>query len=157
VRRLYANLEERGQDADPEVRAISQGEEALRLMGKLYGPHASGSKKHHRDLTHNPIAEILEAFGWKVVDTSAVGPDVPGFPDMVIGQGGITDMVQAKTGDEPFTPAEAKFHAGWRGRPIVVLRSKEETIEWARRERHERRQQSAHVTQKQLGPCVHRG
>jgi len=86
------------------------------MMGKLYGNHTSGSKKHHRDLTHKPIAEVLQAFGWTVIDTSAVGPTVPGFPDMVIGQGGITDMVQAKTGNEPLTTAEAKFHRTWRGR-----------------------------------------
>jgi hypothetical protein len=128
-------------------------------MGKLHGPHASGSKKHHRDLTHKPIAEILEAFGWKVIDTSAVGPEVPGFPDMVIGQGGITDMVQAKTGNEPFTPAEATFHAEWRGRPIVVLRSTEEAITWARTERHARRQQSAREAQERIriAPAAQKG
>ena len=116
-------------------------------MGRLYGPHASATKRHHRDLTHNPIAEVLEAFGWTVVDTSAVGALVPGYPDMAIGQGGINDYVQAKSGNEPLTASEAKFHAAWRGRPIVVLRSKEHAETWARKERHKRRQDSAREAQ----------
>ena len=108
-------------------------------MGKLSGLYSSSTKKHHRDLTHKPITEVLEAFGWQMTDTSAVGPLVPGFPDAVGGQGGITDMFQFKTGNEPLTTAEAEFHAEWRGRPIVILRSTSETESWARRERHERR------------------
>lgn len=111
-------------------------------MGKLHGPHLSGSKRHHRDTTHKPIARVLEEFGWKVIDMSAVGALVPGYPDMTIGQGGITDHIQAKTGDEPLTEAEAKFHEAWRGRPIVILRSTSEAEAWARRERHERRRQN---------------
>ena len=111
-------------------------------MGKLYPGHASGRKRHHRDLTHKPITSILEAFGWKMTDTSAVGPLVPGFPDAVGGQGGITDMFQFKTGDEPLSESEEKFHREWRGRPIVILRSTSEAEEWARRERHARREDS---------------
>jgi hypothetical protein len=98
---------------------------------------------------------VLEAFGWVVVDTSAIGPQVPGFPDMMIGLGGVTDLVQAKTGDKaPFTPAELEFAKNWRGRPIVNLTSKEAAIEWATRARHERRRQGE---TKALAPCVHRG
>lgn len=109
-------------------------------MGRLHGAHSSSSKRHHRDTTHNPIAEVLQAFGWVVIDTSAVGPQVPGFPDMMIGLGGVTDLVQAKTGeDAPFTPAEIEFAKNWRGKPIVNLPSKAAAIEWATRARLERR------------------
>jgi hypothetical protein len=122
-------------------------------MGRMHGPHLSGTKKHHRDTTHRPIAAVLEAFGWTVVDMSAVGALVPGYPDMTIGQGGITDHVQAKTGNEPLSPAEEAFHRAWRGRPIVILRSTSEAESWARRERHERSRQSE---AKALSACVHR-
>jgi hypothetical protein len=112
-------------------------------VGRLTGAHSSSTKRHHRDTTHHPIAEVLEAFGWKVIDTSAVGPLVPGFPDMTIGLGGITDLVQAKTGDKaPYTDAELEFAENWRGRPIVNLPSKQAAIEWATRERHERRRRA---------------
>ena len=121
-------------------------------MGRLHGPHASGTKRHHRDMTHKPITSILETFGWKMTDTSAVGPLVPGFPDAVGGQGGITDMFQFKTGNEPLSPAEDRFHREWRGRPIVILRSTTEAEAWARRERHERRRQS----EKRALECAHR-
>ena len=109
-------------------------------MGRLRGPHASSSKRHHRDTTHNPIAEVLQAFGWVVIDTSAIGPQVPGFPDMMIGLGGVTDLIQAKTGARaPFTPAELDFAKNWRGRAIVNLASKGAAIEWATKARLERR------------------
>lgn len=121
-----------------------------RDMGKLYGNHTSATKKHHRDLTHHPITEVLEAFGWKMIDTSAVGPLVPGFPDAVGGHGGITDMFQFKTGNEPLTAAEEEFHRQWRGRHIVILRSTSEAQSWARSERHARRQQTAREAQQRV-------
>ena len=125
-------------------------------MGRLTGPHSSYRKLHHRDTTHKPIAEVLESFGWTVIDTSAIGPQVPGFPDMMIGLGGVTDLVQAKTGeDASFTPAEIEFAKNWRGRPIVNLVSTAAAIEWATRTRHERHRQSA--LKAALAPCVHRG
>jgi len=119
-------------------------------MGRMRGPHTSGSKMHHRDSTHKPIAAALQACGWWVVDTSAVGAVVPGFPDMVIGQGGITDMVQAKSGeDADFTDAEIEFARTWRGRPILNFSSVKEATDWAVRERHDRRSASA-VAQRML-------
>ena len=100
----------------------------------------SGYRKHHRDATHAEIAEALEAFGWTVEDTSKLGGD---FPDMVIGQGGITDMVEAKSGAKAkLQPGQKTFAEKWRGRPVVVLRSRSEAEAWARRERHERRRLS---------------
>ena len=121
-------------------------------MGRLVGAHASSAKQHHRDTTHKPITRILELFGWKMHDTSAVGRLVPGFPDAVGGQGGITDMFQFKTGEEPLSDPEETFHRAWRGRPIVILRSEVEAESWARRERHERRRQSE---ARALAACVH--
>ena len=72
--------------------------------------------------------------------------DVPkrkGTADMVIGQGGITDMVEAKSGAKAkLEPGQKTFAEKWRGRPVVVLRNRSEAEAWARRERHERRRQS---------------
>jgi Holliday junction resolvase len=101
-------------------------------MGRLSGIHASSTKRHHRDLTHKPIADVLEAFGFSVVDTSAIGPQVPGFPDMVAGLLGVTYLIQAKTGDDAsFTKGELSFDQKWRGAKVVVLPSVESAIIWA--------------------------
>jgi hypothetical protein len=122
------------------------------MMGRLRGPHASSSKRHHRDATHKPIAEVLEKFGFSVVDTSAVGPQVPGFPDMMAGLGEVNFMIQAKTGeDASFTPAEVDFARDWRG-TVVNLPSTDAAIEWATRTRHELRRAS----QLKALPCVHK-
>jgi Holliday junction resolvase len=111
-------------------------------MGRLRGPHQSSSKRHHRDTAHKPIARVLEQFGFSVVDTSAVGPQVPGFPDMVAGMAGQNFLIQAKTGEGAnFTPAEVEFSKNWRGE-VVVLASEKAAIEWATRTRHELRRQS---------------
>lgn len=111
-------------------------------MGRLRGPHSSSTKRHHRDATHKPIARVLEQFGFSVVDTSAVGPQVPGFPDMVAGMAGQNFMIQAKSGDgADFTPAEVEFAKNWRGE-VVDLSSEMAAVEWATRTRHELRRQS---------------
>jgi hypothetical protein len=119
--------------------------------------HGSYSRKHKRDATHADIAEVLQAFGWKVEDTSAVAKFIPGFPDMVIGLLGVTDMVEAKSGDAAtFTPAQIEFRKHWKGAPIVNLASKQAAIEWATRTRHERRRASAACAKGELPACIHR-
>jgi hypothetical protein len=111
-------------------------------VGKLYAGHSSATKRHHRDKTHKPIEKVLLAFGFSVVDTSAVGPQVPGFPDMVAGMAGRNFLIQAKSGaDATFTTAEVEFAKGWRGE-VVDLPSEAAAIEWATRTRHELRRVS---------------
>ena len=78
-------------------------------------------------------------------DTSKLGRD---FPDMVIGLGGVTDMVEAKSADGDLSDGQSEFAKNWRGAPIVVIKSRAEAIEWATRTRHERRRLAA---PKQIG------
>lgn len=114
--------------------------------------NATFARRHKRDATHADIAEALKAFGWSVKDTSKFGE---GFPDMVIGLNGITDLVEAKDGPNAlWTPAQLEFMRTWRGSPVVRLDSKQHAIEWATRTRHERRRAS--VPQAIEGRCVHR-
>jgi len=107
--------------------------------------HTSFARRHRRDSTHAEIAKALNDFGFSVKDTSKLGRD---FPDMVVGLGGITDLVEAKSVTGDLSDGQSEFAKSWRGAPIVVLKSKAEAIEWATRTRHERRRVAA---PKQIG------
>lgn len=103
-------------------------------------PHTSYCRRHRRDATHADIAQVLVDFGFSVVDTSKQGGD---FPDMVVGLGGVTDLIEAKSGDDArFSKGQKEFAEKWRGAKVVNLPSKQAAIEWATRTRHERRRAS---------------
>ena len=94
--------------------------------------NATYARKHKRDATHEDIAKVLEDFGFSVVDTSKLGD---GFGDMVVGRNGVTDIIEAKSGENaPFTQKQIKFYAKWRGKPTVKLASKDAAIAWATKE-----------------------
>lgn len=73
------------------------------------------------------LVRDLQRMGITVAVTSDVGG---GFPDMVLGKFGVTDLAENKVGNAPYTPAQIKFHAEWKGRPILTFRSYEEGIRW---------------------------
>ena len=102
-------------------------------------PHASYFRKQHRDSTHKEIAETLQAFGWTVLDTSAMGRVVPGYPDMQIGGQGVDNMVEAKRDPSAkMRASQVEFARTWRGAPIIRMDSKADAEAWARNTRHER-------------------
>ena len=103
------------------------------------------SRHHKRDANHKDVDEVLTSFGWTCIDTSGEGG---GFPDMVIGLDGITDLVEVKDGeDADFTDDQIAFYRTWRGSKVVVIPSKQAAIAWAAKTRHNRRVASQ---QKQL-------
>jgi hypothetical protein len=109
-------------------------------MGKLYPGHASATKKHHRDTHHNESCDFLYQIGFSIDDSSARGG---GRQDVSVGACGVDFRLEFKTGDEPLTPAQEKFHREWRGRKIEILRSLSETKAWGLRTLHELRRQTA--------------
>jgi hypothetical protein len=118
--------------------------------------HSSFTRRHKRDSTHADIATVLEQFGWSVWDTSELGND---FPDMVIGLGGVTDLVEAKSDkrihhqkDGGLSAGQKAFAAKWRGAAVVDLPSKEAAIEWATRTRHERRRARVYAPSTKVAP-----
>lgn len=113
--------------------------------------HASFARRHKRDATHAEIAETLEQFGWSVKDTSKLGDD---FPDMVIGKDGVTDLVEAKSRKGKLSDGQSDFAEKWRGRPVLVIKSRDEAVKWATKELHERRRESA--ARPQIAACAHR-
>jgi hypothetical protein len=104
-----------------------------------------------RDGTHAEIRQELRDLGASVADTGDVGSD---FPDLVVGFAGSTFLVEAKSAKGELSEGQTEFARDWRGSPVVLLRSRVEAREWLIRTRHEL---AGRTTQKQLGPCVHRG
>lgn len=74
----------------------------------------------------------LERMGFTVALTFQIGE---GFVDLVVGKGGIDILVEVKNGPkDKLTPAEIKFHADWRGAPVLVAYDAEMVLaEWLRR------------------------
>ena len=102
--------------------------------------HTSFSPRHKLDAGHKDRCDFLRAIGFSVDDTSERGG---GRQDICVGAHGVDFRLEFKTGDEPLTSAQEKFHSDWRGRKIVILRSFEETKAWGLRTLHELRRASA--------------
>ncbi|MEM1156084.1 MAG: hypothetical protein AAGI44_18255 [Pseudomonadota bacterium] len=81
------------------------------------------------DDNHSTIVEWFRGMGCSVADTSAAGN---GFPDLVVGQRGVSTLVEVKDGEkqasqQKLTGAQEKFHAEWRGSIFVVTNITEAT------------------------------
>lgn len=87
-----------------------------------------------RDSTHAEIRKELRDLGATVADTADLGKD---FPDLVVGLAGQTFLVEAKAAKGKLSDGQSEFAQGWRGSPVVVLRSRIEAREWLIRKRHE--------------------
>lgn len=87
-----------------------------------------------RDATHASIRDELRALGASVVDTADVGGS---FPDLVVGFGGATFLVEAKAARGKLSDGQSAFAMTWRGSQVVVLRSRVQAREWYLRTRHE--------------------
>lgn len=69
------------------------------------------------DANQAEIARALRDIGCSVHDTAAVGG---GFPDLVVGRGGRTYLIEIKTRLGSFTGEQLKFHREWSGHIAVV-------------------------------------
>ncbi len=67
---------------------------------------------------------MLRSFGCSVHVCSGVGE---GFPDIVVGRGGTTFLLECKTGEGKLTKAQAVWHAEWAGQKAIV-RTPEEAL-----------------------------
>lgn len=93
-----------------------------------------------RDANHAEIVDVLKKYGFSVYDAAHAGRD---FPDLVVGCGGQTFLVEVKSSEKaPLTPGQVVFAREWRGSAVVVLRSRANAISWAVNTRHELRRQS---------------
>jgi hypothetical protein len=86
-----------------------------------------------RDGNHAELTGYLQQCGWRVLDTSTVGPNaVPGFPDAMAVQGEIVVMCEFKMEHGQLTPDEQAFRLSWPGH-YAVLRTLEDVLSMTRR------------------------
>ena len=87
-----------------------------------------------RDANHAELTGYLQQCGWRVCDTSAVGPNaVPGFPDaLAVAPDGLVLACEFKTKDGRLTPDEQAFRLSWPGH-YAVLRTLDDVLAMTRK------------------------
>lgn len=90
----------------------------------------SGRERHRAtlgapDANAAALTKLYRDLGCTVADTHGVGF---GFPDAVVGLVGVSELVEFKTVDGGFTPAQVTFNAEWRGALPIVVRTEEDVI-----------------------------
>ena len=83
------------------------------------------------DLNQSPIVKAFRQLGCSVVVTSGMGE---GFPDLVVGFMRQNYLIECKSARGKLTPEQHEFFVKWRGQ-YDVIRSKEEVVEFVKRER----------------------
>lgn len=84
-----------------------------------------------KDANHNAIVRAFQQAGASVLDLSGVGG---GCPDLLVGIGGVDLLVEVKlpvgkrggTAHSALNHLQRAFHAHWRGRTPVVIRTVED-------------------------------
>ncbi len=87
-----------------------------------YGQTGVSRRASRVDDNHAIIVSIFRSMGVSVADTSGVHG---GFPDIVIGFGGVTVLVEIKDGKKcaskrKLRPTQVKFHRNFKGAITVV-------------------------------------
>lgn len=98
------------------------------MRGRRATVHGWLMKFTKRDAIHNDVVRVFRDVGLSVYDAAHAGHD---FPDLVVGWGGHTYLVELKTGKAPLTDGQEAFARTWRGSPVKVLRSVDEAATWA--------------------------
>lgn len=83
----------------------------------------AGHDGNRRDANEPEVVSALEICGATVTRLS-----VPGGPDLLVGFRGRTWLVEVKSAKGKLNPAQAKWHADWRGDPVVVVRSADDAL-----------------------------
>lgn len=82
------------------------------------------------DANHEAVVSALRATGCTVQSLAAVGS---GCPDILVGRGGAVLLMEIKDGakapsDRRLTPDQVRWHADWRGPPVVVVMSVDDAL-----------------------------
>jgi len=77
------------------------------------------------DANQPEIVDAFRAVGATVVITSDQGD---GFPDLIVGLCGETELVEIKTLKGKLTPDQETWHGTWRGRPVRIVRTVTEAL-----------------------------
>lgn len=84
------------------------------------------------DACQTAVVTALRNLGASVAITSGAGN---GLPDLLVGWRGETFLLELKDGDKApsakkLTPAEAHFVANWKGRPVKIIETPEEAVNY---------------------------
>lgn len=87
------------------------------------------------DRNQPEIVEALRSAGASVQSLAQIGN---GCPDLVVGIGGQTYLIECKDGGLPkskqaLTPDQIAWHAAWNGSPVWIIRSAAEGLDSLRR------------------------
>lgn len=82
------------------------------------------------DSNQREIMDTLEAVGASVWNVSSLGK---GFPDLVVGFKGRTELLEVKNENQPLsarklTPKEERRFESWRGKPVHVVSNKRQAL-----------------------------
>jgi hypothetical protein len=77
------------------------------------------------DRNHRDILSALRAVGVATIDLSQIGR---GHPDALVVHRGIWHLIEIKGPRGKLTPAEAAWHAAWRGPAVAIVHSTEEAL-----------------------------
>jgi hypothetical protein len=72
------------------------------------------------DANQPEIVDTFRAVGATVAIISDRGD---GFPDLIVGLLGETELVELKSPEGKLTPDQKTWHGTWRGRPVRIVRT----------------------------------
>lgn len=81
------------------------------------------------DKSQKEIIETLRKAGFSVFSAHQIGQ---GFPDLVLGKYGLTWLAEVKEPKGTLGESQKKFISNWQGSPVVILRTIEDALVFAR-------------------------
>lgn len=84
------------------------------------------------DANHAELAAVYEELYCSVVDTHGLGF---GFPDLVVGIVGQTELVEVKTEFGTVEKSQVRFQRDWRGSKVTIVRTRADVINHVQRVR----------------------
>lgn len=78
------------------------------------------------DSNHHDVIGWYRELGCFVCDTKDVGF---GFPDLVVGAAGVTDVVEIKSGEGRLRSSQELFISAWRGSAVRIVRTQGDVLE----------------------------
>lgn len=77
-----------------------------------------------RDIAEPDIVATLRNVGCSVTQLS--GEDIP---DLLVGYRKRTYLLEVKTGTAPLKPGQRRWHDGWEGHPVALVRNAREALD----------------------------
>ena len=92
-------------------------------------------RARRQDANAAEIISALRKVGVEVYDMGRTAQFLAGFPDLLVVVAGRMHLIEVKTEKGRLTEDQEHFHESWAGPPIIIVRSPEEAVMWASKER----------------------